>query len=84
MEEAIKTFPSNTLNYHSAGNTPTAMAEHDTLTITFTDEGEKARAFFELIHSMAQFQGIGRNTFVVSKKDCKTLRDKRIKYREID
>ena len=60
------------------------MAEHDTLTITFADEGEKAKAFFELIHSRAQFRGIGRNTFVVSKKDCKTLKDKRIKYYKID
>ena len=48
----------------------TEVAEHDTLTITFADEGEKAKAFFELIHSRAQFRGIGRNTFVVSKKDC--------------
>jgi hypothetical protein len=54
-----------------------------TCTISFSDEKEKARAFYELVHSRAQFSGIGKNTFVVSKKDCERLRTKHIKYKTI-
>jgi len=52
----------------------------DTCTISFRDEEEKAKAFYELIHSRAQFSGIGKNTFVVTKKDCRMLKSKHIKY----
>ncbi len=55
----------------------------DTCTISFADEREKARAFYELVHSKAQFSGIGKNTFVISKKDCERLRTKHIKYETI-
>ena len=55
----------------------------DTCTISFSDQKEKARAFYELVHSKAQFSGIGKDTFVVSKKDCKRLRTKHIKYETI-
>jgi len=55
----------------------------DTCTISFNDEEEKAKAFYELIHSKARFSGIGKNTFVISKKDCKRLRTKHIKYETI-
>ncbi len=54
-----------------------------TCTISFSDEKEKARAFYELVHSKAQFSGIGKDTFVVSMKDCKRLRTKHIKYETI-
>jgi hypothetical protein len=52
----------------------------NTCTISFRDEGEKAKAFYELIHSNTQFSGIGKDTFVISKKDCKRLKNKHIKY----
>lgn len=52
-------------------------------TIVFDNEKEKARAFYELIHSRAQFSGIGKNTLVVHKKDCVKLKGKNIKYQEI-
>ncbi|MER3408380.1 MAG: hypothetical protein C4292_06605 [Nitrososphaera sp.] len=58
--------------------------ERGTRTITFKDEEEKAKAFYELVHSRARFRGIGKNTFVVSKKDCQALKDKDIKYYELD
>lgn len=54
-----------------------------TCTIAFTDEEEKARAFYALIHSGAQFSGVGKDTFVVARKDCRMLKSKNIKYREI-
>lgn len=80
----MQVFHPITLNYHTINYTVTAMAESGTHTITFKDEDEKAKAFFELIHSGASFRGIGKNKFVVSDKDCKTLKTKRIKYYEID
>lgn len=55
----------------------------NTCTISFSDEREKAKAFYELIHSGAQFNGIGKNTLVISKKDCERLRTKHIKYEKI-
>ena len=55
----------------------------NTCTISFNDEEEKAKAFYELIHSKAQFSGIGKNTFVISKKDCKRLKTKHIKYETV-
>ena len=53
---------------------------NDTCTISFRTESEKAKAFYELIHSKSQFSGIGKNTLVVQKKDCKLLKNKNIKY----
>jgi hypothetical protein len=55
-------------------------SSHGTCTISFRTEGEKAKAFYELIHSKSQFSGIGKNTLVVQKKDCKLLKNKNIKY----
>ncbi len=55
----------------------------DTCTISFSDEGEKAKAFYELIHSRIQFSGIDKNTFVIAKKACKTLKSKHIKYDKV-
>jgi hypothetical protein len=52
----------------------------NTCTISFNDKEEKAKAFYELIHSKAPFNGVDKNTFVISKKDCKMLRSKHIKY----
>lgn len=54
-----------------------------TCTIAFSDDGQKAKAFYALIHSGAQFSGIGKNTFVIAKKDCRMLKNKNIRYREI-
>ena len=52
----------------------------ETCTINFPNEDEKAKAFYELIHSKAQFSGIEKNTIVVQKKDCILLKNKNIKY----
>lgn len=59
-------------------------SERSTRKIAFKNEEEKAKAFYELVHSRAQFTGIGKNTFIISKKDCQTLKDKDIKYYELD
>lgn len=53
-------------------------------TIKFDNENQKARAFYELVHSKAQFNGIGKNTFVISEEDCKRLESKHIKYQIIE
>jgi hypothetical protein len=53
-------------------------------TVRFTDENQKARAFYELVHSNAQFSGIGKDTFVISAKDCKKLANKNIRYQKLD
>jgi hypothetical protein len=45
---------------------------------------KRLRAFYELVHSKAEFSGIGKDTFVVSKKDCERLRTKHIKYETIN
>lgn len=55
----------------------------DTCTIHFTDEDEKAKAFYELIHSKAQFSGIDKSTIVIGKQDCEMLKNKNITYQEI-
>lgn len=55
----------------------------NTCTISFSDEEEKAKAFYALIHSRAPFSGIGKNTFVITKKDCRMLRNKHIKYKTV-
>lgn len=55
-------------------------SSNGTCTISFRTESEKAKAFYELIHSKSQFSGIGKNTLVVQKKDCKLLKNKNIKY----
>ena len=54
-----------------------------TCTIAFADEEQKAKAFYALIHSGAQFSGVGKNAFVVARKDCHVLKSKNIRYREI-
>lgn len=43
-------------------------------------QDQKAKAFYALIHSKSQFSGIGKNTLVIQKKDCKLLKSKNIKY----
>jgi len=53
-------------------------------TIRFTNQSEKARAFYELVHSKAQFNGIGKNTFVISEKDCRRLESKNIRYEKVE
>jgi hypothetical protein len=58
-------------------------AEPRTCTIQFDDESEKAKAFYELIHSKAQFSGIDKTTLVINKQDCVILKNKNIIYREI-
>ncbi|MGH9909152.1 MAG: hypothetical protein ACRD32_00780 [Nitrososphaerales archaeon] len=55
-------------------------SKSDTCTISFSDEEEKAKAFYVLIHSRAPFSGIDKNTFVITKKDCNMLKSKHIKY----
>jgi hypothetical protein len=60
------------------------QSDRSMCTIQFTDENQKARAFYELVHSKAQFSGIGKNTFVISRKDCKRLESKNIKYNKLD
>jgi len=55
-----------------------------TCTINFDDDKEKAKAFYELIHSKSQFNGIGKNTIVVQKKDCKLLKSKNIKFYPVE
>ena len=56
------------------------MAAAGTCTISFANEDEKARAFYELIHSKAQFSGIDKDTIVIQRKDCALLKNKNIKY----
>ncbi len=55
-------------------------SNHETCTIGFHNKSEQAKAFYELIHSKSQFSGIGKNTFVIQKKDCELLKNKNIKY----
>jgi hypothetical protein len=43
-------------------------------------QDQKAKAFYALIHAKAQFSGIGKNTLILQKKDCKLLKSKNIKY----
>ncbi|MCV0366134.1 MAG: hypothetical protein K5798_02570 [Nitrosopumilus sp.] len=59
------------------------IAESNTCTIHFTDESEKAKAFYELIHAKAQFSGIDKSTLVINKQDCAMLKSKNIDYQEI-
>lgn len=59
------------------------QSDRSVCTIRFTDENQQARAFYELVHSKAQFSGVGKNTFVVSEKDCKRLDNKKIKYERV-
>jgi hypothetical protein len=63
---------------------PKMTSSNGTCTISFRTESEKAKAFYELIHSKSQFSGIGKNTLVVQKKDCKLLKNKNIKYEIIE
>lgn len=60
------------------------QSDRSMCTIRFNSENEKARAFYELVHSKAQFSGIGKNTFVISEKDCKRLRTKHIRYQKLE
>jgi hypothetical protein len=59
---------------------PKMSSSAGTCTIHFTSDDEKARAFYELVHSKARFSGIGKDTLVVQKKDCTLLKSKNIKY----
>ena len=63
---------------------PCMQSDSSMVTIQFEDENQKARAFYELVHSKAQFSGIGKDIFVVSAKDCKRLANKNIRYRKLD
>lgn len=51
--------------------------------IEFDNDKQMDRAFYELMHSNAQFSGIGKKTLVVQKKDCRKLKGKNIKFHEI-
>jgi hypothetical protein len=64
-------------------NPNTRIPKSDKCTVSFSDEVEKAKAFYELIHSSAPFSGIDKNTFIITKKDCKVLKSKHIKYTTI-
>lgn len=49
--------------------------------IDFTKhQDQKPKAFYALIHAKSQFSGIGKNTLIIQKKDCKLLKSKDIKY----
>jgi hypothetical protein len=63
---------------------PRMQSDSSMITIQFEDKDQKARAFYELVHSKAQFSGIGKDTFVVSAKDCKRLANKNIRYKKLD
>jgi len=52
-------------------------------TIRFTSQSDKAKAFYELVHSKARFSGIGKDTFVISEKDCRLLMNKNIRYEKV-
>lgn len=54
-----------------------------TCTIKFSDESEKAKAFYELIQSKAQFSGVEKDTLVIHKKDCQMLENKNITYQRL-
>lgn len=54
-----------------------------TCEIRFTSDAEKAKAFYELAHSKAQFTGIDKDTLVIGKKICSLLESKNIKYQHI-
>ena len=41
---------------------------------------QKPKAFYTLVHAKSQFSGIGKNTLIIQKKDCKLLKSKNIKY----
>ncbi|MGB9124922.1 MAG: hypothetical protein WA833_03440 [Nitrosotalea sp.] len=43
-------------------------------------QDQKPKAFYALIHAKSQFSGIGKNTLMIQKKDCKLLKSKNIKY----
>lgn len=55
-----------------------------TYTIRFTSQSDKVKAFYELVHSKAQFSGIGKDTFVISEKDCRRLESKNIRYEKVE
>lgn len=58
--------------------------EADRRVISFETPDDKARGFYELIHSRASFTGVGKNKFIVAKKECDFLKTKNIKYRQIE
>ncbi len=60
------------------------MFDVGTCVIKFEDPAEKAKAFFELVHSRANFNGIGKDTLVIKKTDCDVLESKNIKYKHLD
>ena len=55
-----------------------------TCTIKFDDPAEKAKACFELVHSRANFSGMGKDVLVIRKSDCDFLKSKDIKYKHLD
>lgn len=58
-----------------------AVANKAFVKVDFTKyQDQKAKAFYTLIHAKSQFSGIGKNTLVIQKKDCKLLKSKNIKY----
>ena len=60
----------------SIGNTGKKLVRVD-----FTKyQAEKPKAFYALVHAKSQFSGIGKNTLIIQKKDCKLLKSKNIKY----
>lgn len=60
------------------------QSKNSTCIIKFDNDSETARAFYELVHSKAQFSGIAKDTFVISKKDCARLTKKHIHYQRLD
>lgn len=60
------------------------MTSESACTIGFDDPKEKAKAFFELVHSRANFSGMGKNTLVVTKDACDLLESKDIKFKHLD
>ena len=60
------------------------MASGNVCTIGFDDQKEKARAFFELVHSRTSFSGIGKDALVVTKDACDLLESKDIKFKHLD
>lgn len=64
-------------------NTVSTITETGTCTIKFDNDSEKAKAFYELIHSKAQFSGIEKDTIIIQKKDCTLLESKNIIYHKL-
>ena len=59
------------------------MDDSGLCTIHFKDEAEQAKAFNYLIHSKASFSGVEKNTITIRKSDCVELKNKNIRYEEV-